>query len=175
MRRELTALLLLGAPLAAARAAAPAAVLEFSGFASAWRQDCSNGCALPAGGGPSEAATFRLDVPMNPGEARSSKFEREFVLAPAGERIKASVTVYFICPRGAKPDPGNDSCPSRYLQVQAVLTGDARAFCAASLNPADAHPFPVMMCAGENLRHPGERLGVSLSRQAVASAGSSAP
>lgn len=175
MRRELTAFLLLVAPLAAARAAAPAAVLEFSGFVSAWRQDCTNGCALPAGSGPSEAAAFTLDVPMNPGEARTAKFEREFVLAPTGERIKASVTVYFLCPRGAKSDPGGDSCPSRYVQAQVVLTGDARAFCAASLNPADAHPFPVMMCAGENLRRPGERLGVSLSRQAVASARSSAP
>jgi hypothetical protein len=103
---------------------------------------------------------------MNPGEARTGKFSRTFSFA-SGERVTAAFTVYFVCPRGAKGEPGVDSCPARYVQVQAVLTGDARAFCAASLNPADAHPFPVMMCAGENLRRPGERLGISLSREDV--------
>lgn len=170
MRSQLSALVLLGALLAPARAAAPAAALEFSGFVSAWRQDCANGCAVPESAAPGQDGAFRLDVPMNPGEARTAKFEREFVLTPSGERIKAVVTAYFICPRDAKPQPGVDSCPTRYVQVQAVLSGDARAFCGASLNPADAHPFPVMMCAGENLRRAGERLGVSLSRRAVAAA-----
>ncbi|MFI5345844.1 MAG: hypothetical protein ACHQ51_05675 [Elusimicrobiota bacterium] len=152
----------------AAAAASPGAAADYAGFVSAWRQDCTNGCGVPAGAGPGQAAAFRLDVPMNPGEARTTKFEREFVLAPTGERIKAAFTVYAVCPHGAKPEPGGDSCPSRYVQIQAVLSGDARAFCAASLNDADARPFPVMMCAGENLRRPGERLGISLSRQAVA-------
>lgn len=149
----------------AAVAAVPASALDFSGFVSSWKQDCTDGCALPAGEG-SGAASFQVDEPMNPGEARIGKFERTFAFK-TGEKIQAAFTVYFVCPRDAKSQPGVDSCPSRYLQVQAVLTGDARAFCGAALNLADAHPFPVMMCAGENLRRPGERLGVSLSREDV--------
>lgn len=149
----------------AAIASASASALDFSGFLSSWRQDCTNGCALPAGQ-ESGAASFSVDEPMNPGEARIGKFSRTFAFE-TGEKVQAAFTVYFLCPRGAKGQPGVDSCPSRYVQVQAVLSGDARAFCAASLNPADAHPFPVMMCAGENLRRPGERLGVSLSREDV--------
>ncbi len=145
--------------------AANAAAMDFAGYVSSWKQDCANGCALP-GGGSSETAAFKVDVPMNAGEARVAKFSKTFVFA-SGEKIWADFTVYFVCPAGSQGNPGEDSCPSRYLQVQAVLTGDARAFCAASLNPADAHPFPVMMCAGENLRRPGERLGVSLSRRNV--------
>jgi hypothetical protein len=151
--------------LLCAAGAANAAAMDFAGYVSSWKQDCTNGCALPAGS-ESGAAAFKADVPMNPGEVRVAKFSRNFVFA-SGEKISAAFTVYFLCPRDAEAKPGEDSCPSRYLQVQAVLTGDARAFCAASLNPADAHPFPVMMCAGENLRRPGERLGVSLSRQDV--------
>ncbi len=102
---------------------------------------------------------------MNPGEVRTAALEKTFAFA-TGEKIRAAFTVYYaVCPRDAAAKPGVDSCPARYVQVQAVLSGDARAFCAVSLNPADAHPFPVMMCAGENLRRPGERLGVSLSRR----------
>jgi hypothetical protein len=142
-----------------------AAALDFNGFVSSWKQDCTNGCALPTPG-QSGAAAFKVDVPMNPGEARTAKFDRTFAFE-TGESVTASFTVFFVCPRDSKPRPGEDSCPSRYLQVQAVLTGDARAFCAASLNTADAHPFPVMMCAGENLRRVGERLGISLSRKNV--------
>ena len=153
------------AVLLCAAGAANAAALDFAGFVSSWKQDCTNGCALPAAG-ESEAAAFKVDVPMNPGEARIAKFSKNFVFA-SGEKVSAAFTVYYLCPRDAVSSPGEDSCPSRYVQVQAVLTGDARAFCAASLNPADAHPFPVMMCAGENLRRPGERLGVSLSRKDV--------
>jgi hypothetical protein len=145
--------------------AANAAAMDFNGFVSSWKQDCANGCALPAAG-DSQAAAFKVDVPMNPGEARVAKFEKTFAFA-TGEKVTAAFTVYFLCPRDAEAEPGADSCPARYLQVQAVLSGDARAFCAASLNPADAHPFPVMMCAGENLRRAGERLGVSLTRKDV--------
>lgn len=151
--------------LLCAAGAANAAALDFNGFLSSWKQDCTNGCALPEGAG-SEAAAFKLDVPMNPGEARVAKFEKTFVFK-TGEKVAAAFTVYYVCPRNASQS-GSDACPTRYLQVQAALSGDARAFCAASLNPADAHPFPVMMCAGENLRRPGERLGVSLSRENVA-------
>lgn len=149
----------------AALAAASASALDFSGFVSSWKQDCTDGCALPAGeqSGP---ASFRVDEPMNPGEARVGKFERTFSFK-TGETVRAEFTVYFVCPRAAKGRPGVDSCPSRYLQVQTVLSGDAKAFCGAALNLADAHPFPVLMCAGENLRRPGERLGVSLSREDV--------
>jgi len=146
-------------------AAASASAMDFSGFLSSWKQDCTDGCALPAGE-ESGAASFSVDEPMNPGEARLGTFERTFSFK-SGETVKAVFTVYFVCPRPAKGQPGVDSCPTRYVQVQAVLSGDARAFCGAALNPADAHPFPVMMCAGENLRRPGERLGVSLSREDV--------
>jgi len=151
-----------------AAGAANAAAMDFNGFVSSWKQDCADGCALPTGG-ESGSAAFEVDVPMNPGEARVAKFTRNFAFA-TGEKVTASFTVYFVCPReaGVETAPGEDSCPSRYLQVQAVLSGDARAFCAVSLNPADAHPFPVMMCAGENLRREGERLGVSLSRKNIA-------
>lgn len=145
--------------------AASASALDFSGFLSSWKQDCAGGCALPAGE-QSGAASFAVDEPMNPGEARTAKFERAFVFQ-TGEKVQAVFSVYFVCPRGAKGEPGGDSCPSRYLQVQAVLSGDARAFCGAALNLADARPFPVLMCAGENARRPGERLGVSLSREDV--------
>jgi hypothetical protein len=154
--------------LVCAAGAARASALDFAGHVSSWKQDCTDGCALPAPG-PAEAAAFALDVPAAPGEARVAKFEKTFAFA-SGEKIRAAFTVYFVCPRDGSSLPGVDTCPSRYVQVQAVLTGDARAFCAASLNPADAHPFPVMMCAGENLRRPGERLGVSLSRKDVAAA-----
>jgi hypothetical protein len=154
--------------LLCALGAGPAAALDFSGHVSSWKQDCTDGCAPPVGN-ESRAAAFAVDVPINPGEARVSKFGETFAF-PTGEKITASFTVYFVCPRDAAAKSGEDSCPARYLQVQAVLTGDARAFCAASLNPADAHPFPVMMCAGENLRRAGERLGVSLSRKDVAAA-----
>ena len=161
MKTMLLALLCAAAP-------AKAAALDFAGHVSSWKQDCTNGCALPAAGA-AEAAAFKLDAPMAPGEAHVAKFDKTFVFA-TGEKIWAAFTVYFVCPRDAASQPGVDTCPSRYLQVQAVLTGDAHAFCASSLNPADAHPFPVMMCAGENIRRPGERLGVSLSRKAVAAA-----
>ena len=154
--------------LLCAALAVDAAALDFSGHISSWKQDCTNGCALP-GGGSSQTAAFAVDVPMSRGEARAAKFEKTFAF-PSGEKIGASFTVYYVCPTDAVAKPGEDSCPTRYVQVQAVLSGDARAFCAASLNPADAHPFPVMMCAGENLRRPGERLGVSLSRRDVAAA-----
>jgi hypothetical protein len=154
--------------LLCAAAAVPAVAMDFAGHVSSWKQDCADGCAPPAGSS-SQAAAFAVDVPMNPGEARVSKFGETFSFS-TGEKITASFTVYFVCPRDAAAKPGEDSCPSRYLQIQAVLTGDARAFCAASLNTADAHPFPVMMCAGENLRRAGERLGVSLSRKDVAAA-----
>ena len=140
-----------------------AAAMDFAGFVSSWKQDCTDGCAPPAGG-TTEAASFKADVPMTPGEARIAKFEKSFSF-PSGEKIRASVTVYFLCPPDAAGESGGDSCPTRYLQVQTVLSGDARAFCAAALNPADARPFPVMMCAGENLRRAGERLGISLSRK----------
>jgi hypothetical protein len=156
------------AVLLCAAGAANAAALDFAGFVSSWKQDCTDGCALPAGG-ESGAAAFQVDVPMSPGEARVAKFDRTFAFA-SGEKVSAAFTVYYLCPRDAAGEPGGDPCPARFLQVQAVLTGDARAFCAASLNPADAHPFPVMMCAGENLRRPGERLGVSLSRRDVKTA-----
>jgi hypothetical protein len=153
------------APLLLLLCAAPAAALDFSGHVSSWRQDCTNGCAPPVGAA-GEPASFAVDVPMNPGEARVAKFNKTFAF-DSGEKILASFTVYYVCPADAAAKPGEDSCPSRYVQVQAVLSGDAKAFCAASLNPADAHPFPVMMCAGENLRRPGERLGISLSRRDV--------
>ena len=146
---------------------APASALDFAGYVSSWKQDCTNGCAPPAGASV-EPAAFAADVPMNPGEARVAKFDKSFVFA-SGEKIRAAFTVYYVCPGDAVAKPGEDSCPTRYVQVQAVLTGDAKAFCAASLNPADAHPFPVMMCAGENLRRPGERLGIGLSRRDVRS------
>jgi hypothetical protein len=146
------------------------AALNLSGHLTPWRQDCTNGCALPQGAGKAETVAVAVDTPMNPGEARVAKFEKELSYGGAGERVRASATVYFVCPRSAKPIPGQDSCPTRYLQVQIVLSGDAKAFCAAALNPADAAPFPVMMCAGENLRRPGERLGVSLSREELTSA-----
>jgi hypothetical protein len=149
--------------LLCAAGAVRVSAMDFAGHVSSWKQDCTDGCAPPAGS-ESAAAAFQVDVPMNPGEIHIAKFDRTFVFA-SGEKISAAFTVYFLCPRDAAAEPGADPCPSRYLQVQAALTGDARAFCAASLNPADAHPFPVMMCAGENLRRPGERLGVSLSRK----------
>jgi hypothetical protein len=146
--------------------AVDSSALDFSGYVSSWKQDCTDGCAPPAGASGGQAA-FAVDVPMNPGEARVAKFEKSFAFE-SGEKIVADFTAYYVCPRDAAAKPGVDSCPARYVQMQVVLTGDARAFCAASLNPADAHPFPVMMCAGENLRRPGERLGVSLSRKDLA-------
>ena len=110
-----------------------AAAMDFSGFVSSWKQNCTDGCAPPAGG-TTEPASFKADVPMTPGEARISKFEKIFSF-PSGEKIRASVTVYFLCPPDSAGEPGGDSCPTRYLQVQTVLSGDARAFCAAALRP----------------------------------------
>ncbi len=144
-------------------AALLAATLSLSGHLTPWRQDCANGCGLPEPAGKGAAVAAAVETPLTPGEARLARFGEEFAL-PSGERVRADATVYYLCPRGAKPVPGGDPCPARYLQVQVVLSGDAKAFCSAALNPADAAPFPVMACAGENLRKPGERLGVSLSR-----------
>ncbi|MFI5361947.1 MAG: hypothetical protein ACHQ49_08265, partial [Elusimicrobiota bacterium] len=76
--------------------------------------------------------------------------------------------VSYLARGTGHPPPAGSGGRRRYLQIQAVLKGDARAFCSVSLNPADAQPFPVMMCAGENLGRAGERLGVSLSRKDVA-------
>jgi len=165
--------LLLASRLAAgpAEAAPPASgALALSGFVSAWRQDCSGECGLPAPAGKGEAVAAAIDVPLNPGEARTAKFSRDFAYAGSGEKVRAAVTIYFVCPRDGAPGAAGDTCPSHYLQVQVVLTGDARAFCAAALNVDDARPFPVIMCAGENARKPGERLGVSLSRKELSAA-----
>lgn len=157
------------------RAAALAAVLaspsaaassvDFTGFVTPWRQACAASCGLPAGAGPAAAVTFSLVVPDSPGAVSVAKAERSFVVGPGGETLKAVVTAYFVCPRDARPVPG-DPCPTRFVQAQVALSGAAGAFCGASLNPADAWPFPVLMCAGEVPARPGERLGVSLSRRA---------
>jgi hypothetical protein len=169
--RELSAAVLasLLAAAAAAAPAGPASSVVFKGFLTPWRQDCAASCGLPAGAGTAAEVSFTLAVPSAPGEARAASARREFVLVPGGETLTAVVTAYFVCPRDARPSPG-DSCPTRFVQFQTELSGGASAFCGAALNPADAWPFPVLMCAGAGARRPGERLGVSLSRRPVSAA-----
>lgn len=141
-----------------------------TGFVSAWRQDCSGAgeCAVPVAVKSDEAVSVRLDVPSAPGEARTARVKKEYAFGANGEKVAATFTFYYLCPKDAVNDAWNDPCPTRYVQAQVALSGDARGFCAASLNPADAVPFPVLMCAGENARRPGERLGLSLHRKPVA-------
>lgn len=164
------AAVLLGAS-ARAQSPAPAAPSGLSGYVSAWRQECVDSCGVPTAEGGSESAKAALTAPTRPGQAQSAVVEEDFAIAAdataAAERVHAKLTFYYVCPRGSAADA---DCPSRYVQVQIELTGGARAFCAASLNSADAFPFPVLMCAGDDARRPGGRLGVSLSRQTLARA-----
>lgn len=144
--------------------AASASAAGFSGYLTAWTQDCAGEkCAPSVGAGESQKVAFSLDAPVGPGEARVQRFSREFHL-PTGETVRADVSVYFICPAGAAAGDGGDPCPSRFVQVQTALSGSAQAFCGVSLNLADARPFPVLACAGPSVSSPSRRLGVSLSR-----------
>lgn len=165
MRRLPPLLVCVLAASAFPQAPAPPAL---SGHLSAWTQDCDGDCSPPRADGRGGPVSLVIAVPTKPGEASTAGFDRELSLPDAGAVLRAKVSFYSVCPRGAQGGPGGDPCPSRYLQVQVVLSGDARAFCGASLDWADAYPFPVVMCAGEDSRRPGRRLGVTLSREAPA-------
>ena len=154
----------------AARAQVPGAE-RLAGFVSAWSQRCPDSCSPPQAAGGSEEASAALALPSAPGQAAAARVEEDFAY-PGGERLHARIDFYFVCPKSA---PAGADCPARYVQAQVLLTGDARAFCAASLNPKDAFPFPVLMCAGDDLKRPGARLGVSLSRRPLPDAAAARP
>ncbi|MDE2490247.1 MAG: hypothetical protein KGM24_05330 [Elusimicrobia bacterium] len=166
--RTLLAILL---AVSAAASAAPAPA-ELSGYLSSWRQDCSSGCLPPVGEAANAPIVLSLAAARRPGEARTASFERTLSYR-TGERVRVRVVFYDVCPRAAAAADGDGggSCPSRYVQVQTTLSGDASAFCAASLNLADAEPFPVVACGGADRLHPGVRLGVSLHRAPLGAAG----
>src|SRR5271156_5852627 len=91
--------------------------LTLTGFASAWRQDCTNGCAVPTAAGKSSPVALSVESPQNPGEARVASFARDFSYGDSAEKVHAAVSIYFVCPPGSAP-AGGDACPGRYLQVQ---------------------------------------------------------
>lgn len=132
---------------------APNATARFTGFASAWRR--------PDGGIPraveSNVAVDRsLALPAGPGQASTLTQRLSF----AGG-LEAAVRLYAVCPHGP---PAGSPCPGLYYQVQLELSGAAEGFCSASLNGADALPFPVLQCAGREKGVPGSWLGVTLHR-----------
>lgn len=139
--------------------------LDFSGYISSWRQACDRECALPVGEEQNKPVSFKLRLPVSPGEAGVARFSREFHFSGDSgiERLEVNFVIYAICPRETVPD-ANDPCPLRYFQTQIEIKGDARAFCGASINLDDAFPFPVLMCAGVSRNDPSRRLGVSLHR-----------
>lgn len=150
--------------LAALLATAPAPKLEgvplanagearFTGFASVWRR--------PDGGLPrpvqsNVAVDQTLKLPGGPGQATAAAQ----TLRLAGG-LTADVRLYAVCPHGP---PAGSPCPGLYYQVQLELSGAAEGFCSASLNGADALPFPVLQCAGREKGAPGSWLGVTLHR-----------
>jgi len=159
------------APAPAPEAGGPAAVraprsLSLRGFSSSWIQDCTAGCGLPAGVKKNDPVDLTLALPDVPGEFRAAKFSRTYAFQTPGggaqPPLQVAVSVYAVCPRGA-PASAEDPCPGRYFQAQIELSGAAAAQCGASLNEADAAPFPVMTC-GAFLSGKPLRVGVSLHR-----------
>lgn len=132
---------------------APDATARFMGFASAWRR--------PDGGIPraveqNVVVDRSLALPGGPGQAVTVTERLSF----AGG-LEAAVRLYAVCPHGP---PAGSPCPGLYYQVQLELSGAAEGFCSASLNGADALPFPVLQCAGREKGVPGSWLGVTLHR-----------
>jgi hypothetical protein len=148
--------------LALLSAARPAAAQEFSGWFSAWTQDCRGAsCSLPAPFALNRSARLDLTPPSSPGEAASASVSEKFHID--GAEFTAHLAVYAVCPyvaAGARPGA---ACPGLYYQAQLTLSGPAEAFCSAALNSADALPWPVLTCAGR--LSPGRRAGVTLHRR----------
>lgn len=155
---------LLAGLLAAAPAPAPAppvtgvtlgadGTARFLGYASAWRR-ADGGLPRPVQANVPVDRTLAL--PGGPGQA-TSVTER---VAFAGG-LTGTLRLFAVCPHGP---PAGLPCPGLYYQVQVELAGAAQGFCSASLNGADALPFPVLQCAGREAAVPGSWLGVTLHR-----------
>lgn len=155
---------LLAALLAAAPGPAPAppvagvalaadGAARFIGYASAWRRQDGG---LPRPVQANVPVDRTLTLPGGPGQATAAA-ER---LAFAGG-LTGTLRLYAVCPHGP---PAGSPCPGLYYQVQLELAGAAEGFCSASLNGADALPFPVLQCAGRESGASGSWLGVTLHR-----------
>lgn len=139
-----------------------AAVAQFSGYISSWRQDCAGDCGLPIAFSSSIPVTFDLNIPLKPGEVVSIKRRLSLDL-PDKKKMGVEISFYAVCPK-SEAAPQN-YCPGLYYQAQARLSGETEAFCGVSLNKADAVPFPVLMCAGGDKSHPGRSIGITLHRE----------
>ncbi|MBI5243973.1 MAG: hypothetical protein HY922_09905 [Elusimicrobia bacterium] len=147
-------------PPAGYRLAKSASSVQLRGFVSSWLQDCADGCGLPAGAAKNDPVEAELGLPEVPGEFNKTGFTRRFEFKGFEGPLVLTATVYAICPRGQAQPPGSP-CPGRYFQVQAALSGAAGALCGASLNEADAVPFPVLACGAPA---GSKKIGITLHR-----------
>jgi hypothetical protein len=131
-------------------------VFGFSGFVSSWQKNA----ALPVPVERNIPVSFVLPAVNQPGTFRV--FRRSFNLTFGQELASAELAVYAICPQNGVVE--NGVCKTRYFQVQLELSGAVNAFCSASLNGADAIPFPVMTCAGRSAADSRTKFGITLHR-----------
>lgn len=150
------------APKSRVENAAPAGNEAIDGYISLWFQKCAGEvCDTAQPLLVNNPLSFSLIPPAQPGTFSADKKPASFVL-DSSTTLKAVVDMYALCPHGAQIAEG--ACLSLYYRPQITLSGDTEAHCTASLNPADAIPFPVMTCAGRSKKYPEYRIGVSLHR-----------
>lgn len=163
-------------PPAGYRPAKASSGVHLRGFVSSWVQDCASGCGLPAGVEKNDPVSAELALPEAPGTFTKADFVRRFKFEGFAEPLVLAAAVYAICPQGAQAPGGtrhvsnsaalyfakqSAGCPGRYFQVQAALSGAAGALCGASLNEADAVPFPVLTCGAPA---GSKKIGITLHR-----------
>lgn len=149
-------------PAPKTESAMPVSSSSMEGYISLWIQKCAGeSCDTAQPLLINSALSFNLLPPNQPGSFSVDKKPASFIL-DSSTTLKAVVDMYALCPHGAQIVDG--ACLSLYYRPQITLSGDAEAHCTASLNPADAFPFPVMTCAGRSKKYPAYRIGVSLHR-----------
>lgn len=141
---------------------------KFSGYLSAWTQDCSAGtCRPPVPFSVNKPVSFNLPTVNQPGTFRAAQHREVFSIN--GKALQADISVFTVCP--AYSPVTNGICELMYFQAQAEVSGSAQAYCTASLNAADSVPFPVMTCAGKALDNSTVKLGITLHRFPFGKAG----
>ena len=133
---------------------------RFAGYASVWRRE---GGGLPRGLSTNRPLDAALALPAAPGQAISASRDFDTPVG-RGAPLKTTLRLFAVCPHGPE---GGSPCPGLFYQVQLELSGAAEGFCSASLNGADALPFPVLQCAGREKADPKAWLGVTLHRTAL--------
>ena len=134
---------------------------KFSGYLSAWTQDCSaETCRPPVPAAVNKPVSFILSPVNQPGTFRSVQRRETFSIS--GKVLQADISVFTVCP--AYSPVTNGICELMYFQAQAEVSGAAQAYCTGSLNTADAIPFPVMTCAGKALGDNTLKLGITRHR-----------